>query len=98
MVILIIVSLFLFLLFLGGLFYYLKRRNNTKNPVNTNRMASPTSIKSDPSANEPVHTDTNTSEVSLALESTPIPTNTDFPKQQKSKRGGYSKQQFDEFE
>lgn len=113
LVIVIIVLLFLLLLLLGGLFFFHKRRNAAKMPFITNRtttsrVASPVSTKSDAGANDPiikdeaVYTDTNTSEVGLAFESNPMPVNTsigiDSKKQQKTKRGGYSKQQFDEFE
>jgi hypothetical protein len=112
-VVILIIVLLLLLVLLGGLFFFLKRRNAMKtlfspNRTTTSRVASPVSKKSNASANEPiikdelVHPDTNTSDVGLVLESDTVPVNTgiriDSQKQQKIKRGGYSKQQFDEFE
>jgi len=110
-VVILIIVLLLLLVLLGGLFFFLKRRNAMKtlfSPNRTSRVASPVSKKSNASANEPiikdelVHPDTNTSDVGLVLESDTVPVNTgiriDSQKQQKTKRGGYSKQQFDEFE
>lgn len=111
MIIVIIVFLVLLLL-LGGLFIFLNRRNagnqtkfqkkNTAPHEVADRAAAKKSSSrtTDPAiAEESVISDANTSEVGLAVENEPAPVNpVTVVDQQRNKRGGYSKQQFDDLE
>lgn len=105
--------LLVLLLLLGGFFFFFKRRNeDNKTQVQTKDSLSdtvsnhtarrPTEKTTDPSIREDfVNSDANTIDMGpVESEPAPLPTITpiDLPKSHKSKHGGYSKQQFDEFE
>lgn len=105
---LVIVFIILLLLaLLGGLFFYLKRRNATKTQLNTDNNNKLThsftpKITDIPNKDELAQHPREKSEDGLVLDSNVMPVNfginLDTQKQEKNKRGGYSKQQFNEFE
>ncbi len=105
MVIMLVLGLLLLAALLGGLFFLLHRHDETKTPLNIHRgrIADPTSKKSIISTNDTaikeefIDPQTNTSEGDIVSDSGTVPENTNI-NVQKSRRGGYSKQQFDEFE
>ena len=83
--------------FLGVLFIFLKHRNSIGASKSGVVKIDNTTIK-----HESIHSQTNAGGNDLIFEKIPTPENLDHnideQKQQQNKRGGYSKQQFNEFE
>ena len=86
-----------------------EKRFQTNDIIIYNHIANPPSKEKTRKADDPVireasiSSDANTSQIDLVEEPEPIPVTTitppiELPKSSKNKRGGYSKQQFDELE
>ncbi|CAF1124025.1 unnamed protein product [Rotaria sp. Silwood1] len=96
-IIAVIAVLVLLAALVGGVFCFLKSRHSTRSPQKS--LAIDSNIKE-----ESINSDINVNDNDLNLNNPPPPVNRDLnmgvkqQQQQKHTRGGYSKQQFDEFE